>query len=145
MMTDFEMSARHDNHLRKIKKKWEDEGKRYNDTILRMKEFREENYKKKNAELMKKLKRKEKLLMTLLENQNKEKMTERKKNLKLMMEREKNAKDNVERYQEKVEEDRKVFQSLNHEKRKFNFLIKFKLNLLLIDIMNFKMIYMKKM
>ncbi len=144
-MTDFEMSARHDNHLRKIKKKWEDEGKRYNDTILRMKEFREENYKKKNAELMKKLKRKEKLLMTLLENQNKEKMTERKKNLKLMMEREKNAKDNVERYQEKVEEDRKVFQSLNHEKRKFNFLIKFKLNLLLIDIMNFKMIYMKKM
>ena len=144
-MTDFEMSARHDNHLRKIKKKWEDEGKRYNDTILRMKEFREENYKKKNAELMKKLKRKEKLLMTLLENQNKEKMTERKKNLMLMMEREKNAKDNVERYQEKVEEDRKVFQSLNHEKRKFNFLIKFKLNLLLIDIMNFKMIYMKKM
>jgi hypothetical protein len=121
MMTDFEMSARHDNHLRKIKKKWEDEGKRYNDTILRMKEFREENYKKKNAELMKKLKRKEKLLMTLLENQNKEKMTERKKNLMLMMEREKNAKDNVERYQEKVEEDRKVFQSLNHEKRKFNF------------------------
>ena len=120
-MTDFEMSARHDNHLRKIKKKWEDEGKRYNDTILRMKEFREENYKKKNAELMKKLKRKEKLLMTLLENQNKEKMTERKKNLMLMMEREKNAKDNVERYQEKVEEDRKVFQSLNHEKRKFNF------------------------
>ena len=117
-MTDFEMSARHDNHLRKIKKKWEDEGKRYNDTIIRMKEFREENYKKKNAELMKKLKRKEKLLMTLLENQNKEKMTERKKNLKLMMEREKNAKDNVERYQEKVEEDRKVFQSLNHEKRK---------------------------
>ena len=120
-MTDFEMSARHDNYLRKIKKKWEDEGKRYNDTILRMKEFREENYKKKNAELMKKLKRKEKLLMTLLENQNKEKMTERKKNLMLMMEREKNAKDNVERYQEKVEEDRKVFQSLNHEKRKFNF------------------------
>ena len=56
--------------------------------------------------------------MTLLENQNKEKMTERKKNLMLMMEREKNAKDNVERYQEKVEEDRKVFQSLNHEKRK---------------------------
>ena len=144
-MTDFEMSARHDNYLRKIKKKWEDEGKRYNDTIIRMKEFREENYKKKNAELMKKLKRKEKLLMTLLENQNKEKMTERKKNLMLMMEREKNAKDNVERYQEKVEEDRKVFQSLNHEKRKFNFLIKFKLNLLLIDIMNFKMIYMKKM
>ena len=46
-MTDFEMSARHDNYLRKIKKKWEDEGKRYNDTIIRMKEFREENYKKK--------------------------------------------------------------------------------------------------
>ena len=114
MMTDFEMSARHDNYLRKIKKKWEDEGKRYNDTIIRMKEFIEENYKKINAELMKKLKRKEKLLMTLLENQNKEKMTERKKNLMLMMEREKNAKDNVERYQEKVEEDRKVFQSLNN-------------------------------
>ena len=59
-MTDFEMSARHDNYLRKIKKKWEDEGKRYNDTIIRMKEFREENYKKKKCRINEKIKKKRK-------------------------------------------------------------------------------------
>ena len=115
-MTDFEMSARHDNYLRKIKKKWEDEGKRYNDTIIRMKEFREENYKKKNAELLKKLKKKEKILMTQLENQNKEKMALKRKNIEIMLKREKSARANIERYQEKLEDDRKRFQSMNKEK-----------------------------
>ena len=122
MMTDFEMSARHENHLRKIRKKWEDEGKRYNDTILRMKEFREENYKKKNAELLKKLKKKEQLLMTLLENSNKEKMALRNKNMAILLEREKHARDNVEKYQEEIEEKRKVFQNQNEEKCNFIFL-----------------------
>ena len=119
MMTDFEMSARHENHLRKITKKWQDEGKRYNETIEKMKELREETYKKKNAALLKKLKKKEQLLMTLLENSNKEKMALRNKNMAILMEREKNARDNVEKFQGEIEEKRKVFQSQNEEKCNF--------------------------
>ena len=121
-MTDFEMSARHENHLRKIRKKWEDEGKRYNETIEKMKELREENYKKKNAALLKKLKKKEQLLMTLLESSNKKKMALRNKNMAILLEREKQARDNVEKYQEEIEEKRKVFQNQNEEKCNFIFL-----------------------
>ena len=116
MMTDFEMAARHEAHLRKIRRKWEEEGKRYNEAIEKMKEQREENYKKKNAELLKKLKKKEKILMTQLENQNKEKMALKRKNIEIMLKREKSARANIERYQEKLEDDRKRFQSMNKEK-----------------------------
>jgi hypothetical protein len=116
MMTDFEMAARHEAHLRKIRKRWEEEGKRYKEVIEKMKEQREENYKKKNAELLKKLKKKEKILMTQLENQNKEKMALKRKNIEIMLKREKSARANIERYQEKLEDDRKRFQSMNKEK-----------------------------
>ncbi len=116
MMTDFEMAARHEAHLRKIRKRWEEEGKRYKEVIEKMKEQREENYKKKNAELLKKLKKKEKILMTQLENQNKEKMALKRKNIEIMFKREKSARANIERYQEKLEDDRKRFQSMNKEK-----------------------------
>ena len=116
MMTDFEMAARHEAHLRKIRKRWEEEGKRYKEVIEKMKEQREENYKKKKAELLKKLKKKEKILMTQLENQNKEKMALKRKNIEIMLKREKSARANIERYQEKLEDDRKRFQSMNKEK-----------------------------
>ena len=116
MMTNFEMAARHEAHLRKIRKRWEEEGKRYKEVIEKMKEQREENYKKKNAELLKKLKKKEKILMTQLENQNKEKMALKRKNIEIMLKREKSARANIERYQEKLEDDRKRFQSMNKEK-----------------------------
>ena len=116
MMTDFEMAARHEAHLRKIRKRWEEEGKRYKEVIEKMKEQREENYKKKNAELLKKLKKKEKILMTQLENQNKEKMALKRKNIEIMLKRKKSARANIERYQEKLEDDRKRFQSMNKEK-----------------------------
>ena len=121
MMTDFEMAARHEAHLRKIRKRWEEEGKRYKEVIEKMKEQREENYKKKNAELLKKLKKKEKILMTQLENQNKEKMALKRKNIEIMLKREKSARANIERYQEKLEDDRKRFQSMNKEKCNLSF------------------------
>ena len=58
MMSDFEFSTRHQAQLQKIKKKWQNIGKKYDETIQRMKEMREENYKKQNAALIKKLKKK---------------------------------------------------------------------------------------
>ena len=60
MMTDFEMAARHEAHLRKIRKRWEEEGKRYKEVIEKMKEQREENYKKKKCRIIKKIKKKRK-------------------------------------------------------------------------------------
>jgi hypothetical protein len=54
--------------------------------------------------------------MTQLENQNKEKMALKRKNIEIMLKREKSARANIERYQEKLEDDRKRFQSMNKEK-----------------------------
>ena len=51
MMENFETSARHEAQLKRIRKRWEEEGKRYNETIEKMKELREETYKKKNTAL----------------------------------------------------------------------------------------------
>ena len=116
MMTDFEMAARHEAHLRKIRRKWEEEGKRYNEAIEKMKEQREENYKKQSAALIKKLKKKEQILMTQLETQNKEKMAAKRKAIELLLERERSARQNVERHHQLEEEKRLNFQSLNQEK-----------------------------
>ena len=38
MMKDFESSAKHQDYLKKIKRKWANVGKKYNETIQRMKE-----------------------------------------------------------------------------------------------------------
>ena len=59
MIRDFETSARHEEQLKKIKKKHLAESKKYQETIKHMKELREETYERKNEELKKKLKRKE--------------------------------------------------------------------------------------
>ena len=54
MIRDFEINARHEEHLKKIKKKRAAESKKYQETIQHMKELREETYQRKNAELKKK-------------------------------------------------------------------------------------------
>ena len=54
MIRDFEIHARHEDHLKKIRKKHAAESKRYQEAIQHMKELREETYQKKNAELKKK-------------------------------------------------------------------------------------------
>ena len=66
MIKDLETSSRHQEHLRKIRKKWMEESKKYKENIEHMKEFQEETYKRKNRDLMNKLKKKEKLLLTSL-------------------------------------------------------------------------------
>jgi len=116
MMSDFEFSTRHQAQLQKIKKKWQNVGKKYDETIQRMKEMREENYKKKNAALIKKLKKKDQVLLTALETTNKEKMSDRRKNIIAMMQREKSARENVERYLIEDEKNRKRFEEQINEK-----------------------------
>ena len=118
MMSDFEFSTRHQAQLQKIKKKWQNAGKKYDETIQRMKEMREENYKKKNAALIKKLKKKDQVLLTALETTNKEKMSDRRKNIIAMIQREKSARENVERYLIEDEKNRKRFEEQINEKSK---------------------------
>ena len=116
MINDFEFSTRHQAQLMRIRKKWQNVGKKYDETIQRIKEANEENYKKRNAALIKKLKRKEQLLLTALETTNKEKMAEKRKNIELMMEREKLARESVERYILEEEKNRKKFEEHINEK-----------------------------
>ena len=71
MLKDLESSSRHEDHLKKIKKKWMDESKKYKETIEHMKEYQEETYQKKNKELVKRLKKKEQILLTALKNNQK--------------------------------------------------------------------------
>ena len=118
MMSDFEFSTRHQAQLQKIKKKWQNVGKKYDETIQRMKEMREENYKKQNAALIKKLKKKDQVLLTALESTNKEKMSDRRKNVIALMEREKSAREKVERFLIEDEKNRKRFAEQINEKSK---------------------------
>ncbi len=123
MMSDFEFSTRHQAQLQKIKKKWQNVGKKYDETIQRMKEMREENYKKKNAALIKKLKKKDQVLLTALETTNKEKMSDRRKNILALMQREKSARENVERYLIEDEKNRiKFAEQINDKSKKTKFI-----------------------
>ena len=115
MMSDFEFNARHQSQL---KKKSQNIGKKYNESIQRMKELKEETYKKKNAALLKKLKKKEQVLLTALESTNREKMAEKRRNIEIMIEREKLARENVERFLIEEEDRRKKFEDQINEKSK---------------------------
>ena len=42
MIKDFETTQRFENHFKKLRKKWEEEGKKYQTSIEHMKEYREE-------------------------------------------------------------------------------------------------------
>ena len=106
MIKNLETSSRHQEYLRKIRKKWMEVSKKYKENIEHMKEFQEETYRKKNRDLINKLKKKEKLLLTSLENNQKTKMLERQKAIESMIEKEKLAKKNVENFLQKQEEER---------------------------------------
>jgi hypothetical protein len=121
MLNDFEIKARHEKHLNKIKKRWASQGKKYKETIERMKELREQNYLKKSKELKEKLKRKEDLLLTQLDHSNKEKMLERQKILNRLYEKERLARENAKQYQEEEEKERQIFQENLEERCKIIF------------------------
>ena len=117
-MDDFEANARHQEYLKKIRRKWAAEGKKYDETIQRMKELREETYQKKSKALQQKLKKKEQLLITLQNESNKEKMIEKQKNLEILMKREKTARENVEKFLKEQEEERLKFEEEINQKSK---------------------------
>ena len=83
-----------------------DESKKYKQNVEHMKEYQEETYKKRNQELVDKLKKKEKILLTSLQNKQKSKMKERQKAIHSMMEKERLARENVEKFLIKQEKDR---------------------------------------
>lgn len=118
MLKDLEHSTRHSDHLKKIRKKWTDFDKKYQTTIANMKIASEEAYQKKNSDLQEKLRKKEKLLKSSLENNNKTRMLERQKIIEKMMQKEKLAMDNVANFMEKQEKDRQQFQKDSENKSK---------------------------
>lgn len=118
MIKDLEASTRHDDYLQKIKKKWMNESKKYKETVEHMKEFQEETYQKKNKELVKKLNKKDKILLTALKNNQKSKMKERQKKIELMMQKEKIAKENVQKFLKKQESERQALEINTNGKSK---------------------------
>ena len=124
MIRDFETSARHEEQLKKIKKKHLAESKKYQETMKHMKELREETYERKNEELKKKLKRKENILITQLENKQKDKMEEKRRIITEMIEKENKAKKNIELFLIEQEKARLQFeQDINKKSKKYIFYI----------------------
>ena len=122
MIRDFETSARHEEQLKKIKKKHLAESKKYQETIKHMKELREETYERKNEELKKKLKRKENILITQLENKQKDKMEEKRRIITEMIEKENKAKKNIEQFMIEQEKIRLQFENdINKKSKKYIF------------------------
>ena len=59
MIKDFEIDERFQNNNKKLKKKWAEENRKYQTSIEHMKEFREQSYRQKKSDLLKKLNKKE--------------------------------------------------------------------------------------
>jgi hypothetical protein len=114
----MDLTTRHQDYLRKIKKKWVDENKKYKDNVEHMKEFKEEQLQKKTNDLVKRLKEKEKLYLTSFRDKQKSRMKERQKAIDLLMEREKNAREKVNKYMEKEEIKRLKLQKTSTDKGK---------------------------
>ena len=110
MIKDFEANERFQNNYKRLKKKWEEENKKYQTSIEHMKEFTEQTYLKKNSDLMNKLNKKETLWITGLENQKIDKLKEKERLIEQMMKKEKIAKKNVEKFMELQEKLRLDFE-----------------------------------
>ena len=124
MIKDFETTARHEEQLKRIKKKRALESKKYQETIKHMKELREETYQRKNEELKQKLKRKDMILITALENKEKDKMEEKRRIITEMIEKENKAKQNIEKYMKEQEKIRIQFEKDINDKSKSILLLK---------------------
>ena len=106
MMSDFEATMRHEEYISRIRKKWQKEGRKYRQTIKRMENEREENYQKKNEQLLKKLKEKDQTMITALDANRQAKMAEKRKNIEMLIKKEENAKKIVEENLKQQEEVR---------------------------------------
>ena len=110
MIKDFESRERRENHFKKIKRRWASVGKRYNETIQKMKELKEENFNKQNLALKKKLKEKE--------NKEMNKIHEKQINILNLIKKEKAARENVQKFLYLQEEGRLRFEEDTTQKSK---------------------------
>ena len=88
-------------------------------TIKRMEEEREEQYQKKNEELLKKLNEKNLTMITALDASRQAKMAEKRKNIEMLIQKEENAKRIVENNLKEQEEERLRAAEMTNEKSKF--------------------------
>ena len=85
-----------------------------------MKELKEETYHRKNEELKQKLKKKEMVLITALENKQKDKMEEKRRIITEMIEKENKAKKNIEQFMIEQEKIRLQFENdINKKSKKY--------------------------
>lgn len=87
-----------------------------------MKELKEETYHRKNEELKKKLKKKEMVLITQLENKQKDKMEEKRRIITEMIEKENKARKNIELFMLEQEKVRLQFEKDINQKSKTYFI-----------------------
>lgn len=106
MMSDFELTMRHEHHLKKIKQKWLNESKKYRRKINEMKNEREEQYRQRNAQLMNKLTKKDQILITALSSTRTAKSAEKQKIIQELIQREMEAKKKVKEYLLDLDEQR---------------------------------------
>ena len=88
-----------------------------------MKELREQNYIQRNTDLRNRLKKKESLLITSLENIKSNKNKEKKRLIEINLTKKNNARLNVEKFLKEQEKSRIVFQNETNQKCKFIYII----------------------
>lgn len=118
MIKDFEADERFQNIKKRLKKKYQEENQKYLINIEHMKELREQNYIKKNTDLRNRLRKKESLLITSLENIKLNKSKEKKKLIEINLSKKNKAKINVQKFLAQQEKNRIVFQNETNNKCK---------------------------
>ena len=118
MIKDFEADERFQNIKKRLKKKYQEENQKYLINIKHMKELREQNYIKKNTDLRNRLRKKESLLITSLENIKLNKSKEKKKLIQINLTKKNKAKINVQKFLAQQEKNRIVFQKETNNKCK---------------------------
>lgn len=118
MIKDFEADERFQNIKKRLKKKYQEENQKYLINIEHMKELREQNYIKKNTDLRNRLRKKESLLITSLENIKLNKSKEKKKLIEINLSKKNKAKINVQKFLAQQEKNRIVFQKETNNKCK---------------------------
>jgi len=118
MIKDFEADERFQNIKKRLKKKYQEENQKYLINIEHMKELREQNYIKKNTDLRNRLRKKESLLITSLENIKLNKSKEKKKLIEINLTKKNKAKINVQKFLAQQEKNRIIFQNETNNKCK---------------------------
>ena len=118
MIKDFEADERFQNIKKRLKKKYQEENQKYLINNEHMKELREQNYIKKNTDLRNRLRKKESLLITSLENIKLNKSKEKKKLIEINLTKKNKAKINVQKFLAQQEKNRIVFQNETNNKCK---------------------------